>query len=111
MFASLFVKKRITHKVLAKQFVHKTLRTVDETFEDFLDAIYNDSELLNPASYGVGKAGILAFTRYVASFWGKYNIRCNAISPGPFLEIYDKESPHTQKFIESLNNKKSNLEY
>ena len=45
MFATLFVKKRITHKVLAKQFVHKTLRAVDETFEDFLDAIYNDSEL------------------------------------------------------------------
>ena len=35
MFATLFVKKRITHKVLAKQFVHKTLRAVDETFEDF----------------------------------------------------------------------------
>ena len=33
MFATLFVKKRITHKVLAKQFVHKTLRAVDETFE------------------------------------------------------------------------------
>ena len=37
MFAALFVKKRITHKLLAKQFVHKTLRAVDETFEDFLD--------------------------------------------------------------------------
>tara|TARA_B110000977_G_scaffold46043_2_gene62565 strand:+ start:169 stop:714 length:546 start_codon:yes stop_codon:yes gene_type:complete len=45
MFAALFVKKRITHKLLAKQFVHKTLRAVDETFEDFLDAIYNDTEL------------------------------------------------------------------
>ena len=67
--------------------------------------IYNDSELLNPASYGVGKAGILAFTRYVASFWGKYNIRCNAISPGPFLDIQDNDSPHKKKFIENLNNK------
>ena len=45
MFATLFVKKRITHNVLAKQFVHKTLLAVDETFEDFLDSIYNDSEL------------------------------------------------------------------
>ena len=44
-FATLFVKKRISHKFLAKQFVHKTLRAVDESFEDFLDAIYNDSEL------------------------------------------------------------------
>jgi hypothetical protein len=45
MFATLFVKKRITHKILAKQFVHRTLIALDETFEDFLDAIYNDSEL------------------------------------------------------------------
>ena len=39
MFATLFVKKRITHEFLAKQFVHKTLRAVDETFEDFADRI------------------------------------------------------------------------
>lgn len=45
MFATLFVKKRITHKILAKQFVHRTLIALDETFEDFMDAIYNDSEL------------------------------------------------------------------
>ena len=45
MFATLFVKKRITHKILAKQFVHRTLIALDETFEDFLDSIYNDSEL------------------------------------------------------------------
>jgi NAD(P)-dependent dehydrogenase (short-subunit alcohol dehydrogenase family) len=30
------------------------------------------------------KAGVLAMTRSLASEWGKYNIRLNAIAPGPF---------------------------
>ena len=47
MFATLFVKKRITHKELAKKFVHNTLNAVDSTYNDFLDAIYNDSELIS----------------------------------------------------------------
>ena len=47
-----FVKKRITHKVLAKQFVHKTLLTVDETFEDFLDAIERLTYFLENIRYG-----------------------------------------------------------
>ena len=31
-----------------------------------------------------GKAGVLALTRSLAVEWAKYNIRCNAIAPGPF---------------------------
>ena len=31
-----------------------------------------------------GKAGVLAMTRSLAVEWGKYGIRLNAISPGPF---------------------------
>ncbi len=30
------------------------------------------------------KAGVLAMTRSLASEWAKYNIRSNAIAPGPF---------------------------
>ena len=30
------------------------------------------------------KAGVLALTRSLASEWGKYGIRSNAIAPGPF---------------------------
>ena len=30
------------------------------------------------------KGGVLALTRSIAAEWAKYNIRCNAIAPGPF---------------------------
>jgi gluconate 5-dehydrogenase len=46
--------------------------------------LYQEVEVFNPPSYGVAKAAILALTRYTASFWGEYNIRCNSIVPGAF---------------------------
>lgn len=57
----------------------------------------------NPIEYGVGKAGIVQMTRYLAVHWGKKNVRCNCISPGPF------PNPRVQQqhpeFIERLRNK------
>ena len=32
----------------------------------------------------VSKGGVLAMTRSLGAEWAKYNIRCNAIAPGPF---------------------------
>ena len=45
MFTSLFVKKKISHKKIAQKFVHHTLQTIDDTYSDFLDAIFYDPEL------------------------------------------------------------------
>jgi gluconate 5-dehydrogenase len=46
--------------------------------------LYEGTTFLNPPGYSIAKAGMLAFTRYVASFWGQYNVRCNALLPGAF---------------------------
>lgn len=46
--------------------------------------LYEDTEYMNPIGYGIAKAGMLAMTRYIASFYGKLGIRCNAIVPGAF---------------------------
>lgn len=46
--------------------------------------VYQEPMNKNPLEYGVGKAGIKQMTRYFAVHWGKSNVRCNCISPGPF---------------------------
>jgi len=46
--------------------------------------LYEGTESLNPPGYSASKAAMLAFTRYVASFWGEHGVRANAILPGPF---------------------------
>jgi NAD(P)-dependent dehydrogenase (short-subunit alcohol dehydrogenase family) len=38
----------------------------------------------NPPAYGAAKAGIAQYTRYAACHLGKYGIRVNTLSPGPF---------------------------
>lgn len=47
-------------------------------------SIYEGNGFYNPANYGVGKAGIIHFTKYVAAVYGKHGINSNCISPGPF---------------------------
>ena len=53
--------------------------------------IYDGKEFANPPSYGAAKAGVLQFTKYLASFLSPHSIRVNALSPGAFPH------PPTQK--------------
>lgn len=46
--------------------------------------IYEGTNFANPPSYGAAKAGVIQFTKYLASFLSPYGIRANAISPGAF---------------------------
>jgi len=52
--------------------------------------LYAGTNFINPPGYSASKAGLMAFTRYVASFWGLYGIRANAILPGPFSNTQDQ---------------------
>jgi gluconate 5-dehydrogenase len=64
--------------------------------------IYDGKEFANPPSYGAAKAGVLQFTRYLASFLSPHGIRVNAMSPGAFPH------PPTQKhevFMQKLGSK------
>lgn len=49
--------------------------------------LYEGTTIFNPPSYGVVKAGLAAFTRYTAAFWGPNGVRCNAIAPGPIPNV------------------------
>lgn len=61
--------------------------------------IYENTEMTLPAAYSAIKGGIINFTRYLASYFGKYNINVNCISPGG---IYDNQN---SAFVENYNKK------
>jgi NAD(P)-dependent dehydrogenase (short-subunit alcohol dehydrogenase family) len=62
----------------------------DERFD------YNGVSFNTPIAYPVTKAGILSFTRYLATYWAKDGIRVNSISPAGVYRQQD------EKFIEQL---------
>ncbi len=57
----------------------------------------------NPVEYGMGKAAIIQIARYLAVHWGKQNVRCNCISPGPFP--YPKVQQSYPDFVARLAEK------
>lgn len=62
-------------------------------------SIYNGTEMTMPAAYSAIKGGITNLTRYLASYYGKYNVRINTISPGG---IFDNQP---SEFVEKYCNK------
>ena len=62
---------------------------------------YLNREINTPTVYSVSKSGVVGLTIHLASYWAKYNIRVNTISPGgvysgqnsKFVENYSKRVP------------------
>ena len=58
-------------------------------------------EVTSPAAYSAIKGGVINFTRYLVSYFEKFSIRVNCISPGgiidqqnpSFIERYSMKSP------------------
>lgn len=65
--------------------------------------IYEPPMQTNPVEYGVNKAGIQQMARYFAMHFGRQNVRCNAVSPGPFPNPGIQRS--NPAFIERLSRK------
>ena len=61
--------------------------------------IYEGTEMTMPAAYSAIKGGLNNLTRYLASYYGKYQVRINTISPGG---IYDNQP---ESFVNNYNNK------
>lgn len=71
---------------------------VAPTFE-----IYEGMNITSPLVYAVSKAGLIHFCKWIAKKYGKWNIRCNAVSPGglsdsqrggsEFTKVYSARTP------------------
>lgn len=63
--------------------------------------IYEGTSMVQPATYNFVKAGMINYTRYLASYYGKQGVRANCISPGgyfnhqpqPFVDQYCRRVP------------------
>jgi NAD(P)-dependent dehydrogenase (short-subunit alcohol dehydrogenase family) len=53
-------------------------------------AVYEGTEMCPPAAYTAIKGGIINFSKYLASYFGKDGIRVNCVSPGG---IFDNQNP------------------
>ena len=61
--------------------------------------IYEGTSLTSPAAYSAIKGGIINFSRYLASYYGKENIRVNCVSPGG---IFDNQN---SRFVKNYKHK------
>lgn len=52
---------------------------------------YNDFKVAKPASYTVVKSGIIGLTKYLASYWGNKNLRCNCLCFGGMKKDQSKK--------------------
>jgi NAD(P)-dependent dehydrogenase (short-subunit alcohol dehydrogenase family) len=62
--------------------------------------VYNNTGgMTSPAAYAAIKGGVINFTRYLAAYFGPYNVRANCVSPGG---IFNHQN---ENFVENFNNK------
>ena len=64
-------------------------------------SIYEGTTITPPAAYSAIKGGTISFTRFLASYYGKFGIRVNCVSPGgifdnqplKFVKAYEEKVP------------------
>ena len=61
--------------------------------------VYDKTKMTMPMAYAAIKGGIINLGRYLASYFGKYNIRVNTICPGG---VFDNQN---EIFVENYNNR------
>ncbi|MGB1296259.1 MAG: oxidoreductase [Flavobacteriales bacterium] len=60
-------------------------------------AVYDNTTMTMPAAYSAIKGGVINFSRYLASFYGKDGVRVNVVSPGG---IFDHQN---ETFVNKYN--------
>ncbi len=97
-----FILSQVVLEIMKKQgsgSVVNIASTYGVVGNDF--TVYEGTQMTSPAAYSAIKGGIINLTRYLASYYGKHNVRVNCVSPGgifdnqpePFVKAYEKKVP------------------
>ncbi|WP_293912762.1 MULTISPECIES: SDR family oxidoreductase [unclassified Sphingobacterium] len=62
--------------------------------------LYQDYNGTSPAAYSAIKGGVINFTRYLASYYGPYNVRVNCVSPGGVLDEKNQQPSFIKRYSE-----------
>lgn len=60
-------------------------------------SLYRGTDMKQPPNYNFVKAGMINFTRYLASYYGRHGVRANTISPGGYFDH------QPQAFVDAYN--------
>ena len=55
------------------------------------EGLSEDEQPVKPVTYSVIKAGMIGLTKYLATYWSKKGVRCNALSPGGVFNNQDDQ--------------------
>jgi NAD(P)-dependent dehydrogenase (short-subunit alcohol dehydrogenase family) len=61
----------------------------DQRLYEGVTSPYADASFNTPVSYAVTKTAVLGLTRYLATYWGRKNIRVNALTPHGVFDNHD----------------------
>jgi NAD(P)-dependent dehydrogenase (short-subunit alcohol dehydrogenase family) len=62
--------------------------------------LYEEYGGTSPAAYAAIKGGVINFSKYLASYNGKYNIRINCVSPGGVLDEKNQNPSFIKRYSE-----------
>jgi NAD(P)-dependent dehydrogenase (short-subunit alcohol dehydrogenase family) len=83
----------------------------DQRLYEGVKSPYADTSFNTPVSYAVTKTAVLGLTRYLATYWGRQNIRVNALTPHGVYDNHDETFVRNFAYRSPLGRMARNDEY
>ena len=99
-------RKKIESKKVVKQNIFKSN---EEKVK--ITKVKKSLQPVKPVSYSVIKHGIVGLTKYISTYWSSEKIRCNALSPGPVLNLQSKSLVNNLKKLIPMGRLANKHEY
>ncbi len=83
----------------------------DQRLYEGVKSPYAETQFNTPVSYAVTKTAVLGLTRYLATYWGRKNIRVNALTPHGVFDNHDDAFVQNFAYRSPLGRMARNDEY